>query len=231
MKTFQFVTRRKGGGGTTTNSTIPDWAVPYLKNVGDTAEAAYGSGALSKVADTSELQNQAFTTGANDITDTTKAGIDALQGSTGRLQNIAETGSGFTGGEALKEGATMDAKRALAGIGNTFGAAGTLGSARQALAEAGVQTDLAAKFAGIDKDIAEKNAALKLQAEQGIGNAATTGANLASGEASGLSNLGGQQRTIDQQQQDADWQALNRYASTIYGNPARQQTIATPGGK
>ena len=71
----------------------------------------------------------------------------------------------------------------------------------------------------------------RLAAEQALGGSVSTGANVASSGASALSNLGGQQRTIEQQQADADWQALNRYASTIYGNPARQQTTAVPGGK
>jgi len=42
--------------------------------------------------------------------------------------------------------------------------------------------------------------------------------------------LGSQARDIEQQTGDANWQALQRYASTIYGNPARQQTVATGGG-
>jgi hypothetical protein len=36
------------------------------------------------------------------------------------------------------------------------------------------------------------------------------------------------ERGIEQEQIDAPWQALERYASTIYGNPARQQ--ASGGG-
>jgi hypothetical protein len=232
MKQIKFTTRYKGGGGSPAPvESIPAWARPYMEKVASTAEGAYGSGALDNVAGVSDLQNKAFTTGAANIDKTTTAGINALQGSTGRLEDIAKTGSGFTGGQALKAGATSEAGKAMAGLNTQFGSSGTLGSARNAIAGQAVQTDLAAKFAGIDKDIAEKNAAIKMQAEQGISGAATTGANLATGGASATANLGGQQRTIDQQQQDADWQALNRYASTVYGLPAKQSAGSSGGGK
>lgn len=232
MKRIHFTTRYKGGGGggVTTVESIPAWARPYMERVAQTAESKFSSGALDNVAGVSGLQKEAFTTGAGNIASTTQAGIDALKGSTGRLEEIAKTGSGFTGGDVLKAGATSEAGKAMAGLNTQFGSAGTLGSTRNAIAGQAVQTDLAAKFAGIDKDIAEKNAALKLQAEQGIGSAATTGANLATGGAAATANLGGQQRTIEQQQADADWQALNRYASTVYGLPAKQSGTATGGG-
>jgi len=38
------------------------------------------------------------------------------------------------------------------------------------------------------------------------------------------------QQTIEQQQADAPWQALQRYASTVYGSPAKQQGVGS-GGK
>jgi hypothetical protein len=229
MKRIQFTTRYKGGGNGPTE-TIPAWARPYMEKVAGTAESQYEAGNLGKVAGVSDLQGKAFTTGAGNIESTTAAGINALQGSTGRLEEMARTGSGFTGGEALKAGATEQAGKAISGLSTQFGGAGTLGSARNAIANQAVQTDLAAKFAGIDKDIAEKNAAIKMQAEQGIGSAATTGANIATGGAAATANLGGQQRTIEQQQADSDWQALNRYASTVYGLPAKQQA-GSGGGK
>jgi hypothetical protein len=232
MKRIQFTTRYKGGGGggVTTVESIPAWARPYMEKVAQTAEGAYGSGQLDNVAGTSGLQEKAFTTGAGNIDKTTTAGINALQSSTGRLEEMAKTGSGFTGGEALKAGAMSEAGKAMSGLNTQFGSAGTLGSARNAIAGQAVQTDLAAKFAGIDKDIAEKNAAIKMQAEQGISGAAGAGANIAQGGAAATANLGGQQRTIEQQQLDAPWQALNRYASTVYGLPAKQSGTATGGG-
>jgi len=231
MKRIQFTTRYKGGGGgVTTVESIPAWARPYMERVAQTAEGAYGSGALDNVAGVSGLQKEAFTTGAGNINTATQAGLDALKGSTARLEDIARTGSGFTGGEALKAGATSEAGKAMAGLNTQFGSSGTLGSARNAIAGQAVQTDLAAKFAGIDKDIAEKNAAIKMQAEQGISGAAGAGSNIAQGGASTIANLGGQQRTIEQQQLDAPWQALNPYASTVYGLPAKQTGTASGGG-
>jgi len=231
MKRIQFTTRYKGGGGTVTNETIPAWARPYIENVGNAAETQYGSGSLGRVAGVSDLQKEAFTTGAGNIKSTTESGINALQGTTNRLEDMARTGTGFTGGETLKAGAAESANKAIAEGARGFGTSGTLGSTRQAIANQVTANDLAAKFAGIDYDIAKENAKTKLAAEQGIGSAATGAANLATSGTAATANLGGQERTIEQQQADADWQALNRYASTIYGNPARQQTTAVPGGK
>jgi hypothetical protein len=233
MKRIQFVTRHKGGGGggTTVTETIPAWARPYMENVAQEAEYKYASGALNNVAGVSGLQEKAFTTGAGNIERATETGLNTLQGSAGRLEDMARTGTGFTGGEALKAGATSEAGKAISGLSTQFGGAGTLGSARNAIANKAVEADLASKFAGIDYDIAKQNAQTRLAAEQGLGATATTGANIATGGANALSSLGGQQRTIEQQQADADWQALNRYASTVYGLPAKQQASASGGGK
>jgi hypothetical protein len=232
MKRIQFTTRYKGGGGgTTTNSTIPEWARPYMEGVGQEAQTLYGEGRLDNVAGASRLQEEAFGSGADRLRSAVGAGTTATADSMSRLGEIAKTGMGFTGGQALKEGATQEAGQAISGLNTQYGQAGTLGSARNAIANKGVEASLAAKFADIDRSIAKDDLAARLQAEQGIGSAATTGANIASGGATTMANLGGQERAIEQQLQDADWQALNRYASTIYGNPARQQTVATAGGK
>jgi hypothetical protein len=231
MKRIQFVTRHKGGGGgTQTNSTIPEWARPYMEGVGKEAQMLYGEGRLDNVAGASRLQEEAFGSGADRLRSAVGAGTTATADSMSRLGEMARTGTGFTGGQALKAGAAEQAGKAISGLSTQFGGAGTLGSARNAIANKAVETDLAAKFAGIDYDIAKEDARTKLAAEQGIGSAATTGANIATGGATTMANLGGQERAIEQQLADADWQALNRYASTIYGNPARQQTVATNSG-
>jgi hypothetical protein len=72
----------------------------------------------------------------------------------------------------------------------------------------------------------------RLAAESALGGSVAGATNVATGGANALSTLGGQQRTIEQQQADSDWQALNRYASTVYGTPAKQSAVAgAPGGK
>jgi hypothetical protein len=69
----------------------------------------------------------------------------------------------------------------------------------------------------------------RLQAEGVLGNSVGASGSLAGTTASGLANLGNQQRGISQQQADAPWQGLNRYASTIFGQPDRVQSAG--GGK
>ena len=69
---------------------------------------------------------------------------------------------------------------------------------------------------------------MTLAARLALQTGAQTASGIATGGASSLANLGNQQRGIDQQGLDATYQGLQRYASTIYGNPARQQAT---GGK
>jgi hypothetical protein len=231
IKRIQFVTRYKGGGGgTTTTPTIPDWAAPYIQRVGSETESQYNKGNLGKVASASDLQTKAFTTGANAIESATTGGMNTLQAQQARLSNMATTPSAETL-EAQKADVLYNAQKGVAGLNTGFGGAGTLGSARQAVMQGAQNADTTGKLAQVNADYENKMFQNRLAAEQALGTSVGGAGNLAAGGASALANLGGQQRTIDQQQQDADWQALNRYASTIYGNPARQQTTVTPGGK
>ena len=218
-----------GGGSTVTSSTIPDWAVPYIKNVGNATEAAYGAGELGKVAGASSLQQQAFGTGAQGLSQATQMGLQSLQEQNQRLSNMASTPSAAALA-AQKEAVVQDAQKKVAGLNTNFGQAGTLGSARQAVMQGAQNAATTAELAKVDADYENKMFQNRLAAEQALQSGANTASNIATGGASGLANLGNQQRAIDQQGLDATWQGLQRYASTIYGNPARQQTTAS-GGK
>ena len=217
------------GGSTVTNETIPAWARPYMEKVGTTAESEYASGDLGKVAGTSSLQEQAFTQGAQGLSDATKMGLTSLQEQNQRLSGMAMAPSAATLA-AQKEAVVLDAQKKVAGLNTGFGQSGTLGSARQAVMQGAQNAATTAELAKVDADYENKMFQNRLAAEQAIQQGATTASNIATGGASSLANLGNQQRTVEQQQLDSDWQALQRYASTIYGNPARQQTTAT-GGK
>ena len=279
-----------GGGGTSTVSSIPDWAQPYLQNVGNAAEAGYKSGDLGKVAGASRLQQDAFGGGANLIGATTTGAAGALSDQSGRLANLASTGVDTSGSEALissatgsmadqakrltnmamapsaetlaaqKQGILLDAQKKVSGLNTGFGSAGTLGSARQAVMQGAQNAETTGQLAKVDAEYennmfrnrlaAEQalagtqtgtlNAATnlanlrsgdvstRLAAEQALQGGATTGSNIVNQGVGNIAKLGGEQRGIDQQGLDAGWQGLQRYASTIYGNPARQQAT---GGK
>jgi len=218
----------KGGGSTTINESIPAWAVPYMKNVGDRAESLYGSGQLDNVAGASNLQQRAFGGAANAISTSAGQGMDELRSQQGRLRNIATSGGYDT--TAIKDKAVLEAGMNTAKLGQQYGASGTLGSGRQAVMQGAQNAATAAAFAGADRDANQQMIQNRFTAEQGLGNSVSGSQQIATGAASSLANLGNQQRGIDQQQQDAPWQALQRYASTIYGNPARQNAT-TSGGK
>lgn len=217
-----------GGGGTQTSETIPEWARPAIQNVQAQAEQQYSAGNLNKVAGPSALQEQAFGTGAGGINQATQMGLDTLQAQNERLSSMATIPSAATL-SAQKEAVVQDAQKKVAGLNTNFGNAGTLGSARQAVMQGAQNAATTAELAKVDADYENKMFQNKLAAEQAIQQGASTASNVAGAGASGLAKLGSEQRSVEQQQADAGWQGLQRYASTVYGNPARQQTVA--GGK
>ena len=217
-----------GGGGTETVSSIPDWAVPYIKDIGDAAQRANYTGNLGNVADTNPLLQTAFGSAGTAIGDQTNRAFTGLEGQEGRLTGIASSGGVDT--QALKDAAILDAGVKTAQLGRDYGQRGTLGSARQAVQQGAQNAATAAAFAKIDYDQANQNIQHKLAAEQGLQQNFGQGQGLALDAAKGFSSLGAQARGIEQETGDAAWQALQRYAGSIYGNPARQQTIATGGG-
>lgn len=221
--------RFKGGGGTSTSSTIPDWAVPYIKNVGNAAEGMFKSGEISSVAGKNQNLQTAFGDGAGAIADTTNRGLGSLSGQQDRLTTLANTGGYDT--TALKDKAILEAGTRTAALGSDYGQRGTLGSARQMVQQGAQNAATAAQFATIDQNAAQQNFQNKMAAEGALGQNVGGMQQLAGTAAQAFSNLGAQQRGIEQEQLDAPWQALQRYASTIYGNPARNQTVATGGGK
>jgi hypothetical protein len=219
-----------GGGGTpTTADTIPEWARPAIQNVQSEAGNLYGAGKLDNVAGVSDLQEQAFTTGAAGINRATGLGLDTMSEQAGRLTGMATAPSASTLA-AQKEAIVQGAQQKVAGLNTGFGQGGTLGSARQAVMQGAQNAGTTAELAKVDADYETKMFQNRLAAEEALQKGVSTGSNIAGSGASGIANLGGQQRTIEQQQADAPWQALQRYASTVYGNPARQQTT-TSGGK
>jgi len=104
-----------GGGGGSTVSSIPDWAAPYMKNVGNAAESAYGEGELGKVAGASELQQEAFGTGAKQIGATTSTALSSLGDQAKRLSTMATTPSAETLA-AQKASIVQDAQKKVAGL-------------------------------------------------------------------------------------------------------------------
>jgi hypothetical protein len=223
------ITKRYSGGGRSGPPTesIPEWARPYMQKVGNEAEALYGSGQLDNVASVNRNLGKTFGSSADRIESVTDQGIGALNESQARMAQLAQSGGYDT--TAMKEKAILEAGMRTADLGNQYGASGTLGSARQAVQQGAQNAATAAEFADIDYKATQQNIENRMAAEQGIGSTASGKANLASGAAEASGAIGMAERSIEQEQIDAPWQALERYASTIYGNPARQQ--ASGGGK
>jgi hypothetical protein len=132
--------------------------------------------------------------------------------------------------DAQKASIVHDAEKATAGINSNFGQNGALGSARNAVMQGAQNADTTGKLAQVNADYENKMFQNRLAAEGAIDSSVNQSGALANSTASGLANLGGQERGINQSQLDAGWQGLQRYASTVYGNPARQTTTQTSSG-
>ena len=229
-KIGKVVRRYMGGGGSSTTSTIPEWMRPSIENVTTKAGEAYDAGDLSQVAGTSGLQEQAFGGAAENIASTGEQGLTLLQAQQARLNKLADTS--VPSSVALtnqKNAIVQDAKTRTAKLGTQYGSAGTLGSARQAVQQGAQNAATTAELAKLEADFETNRVKNQLAAEQALGTSVGQAGGLASGTASSLASLGGQQRSIEQQQADATWQGIQRLGSTVYGNPARQQTVS--GGK
>lgn len=218
----------KGGGETTTTSSIPEWAVPYLQRVGNAAQAGYESGSFGNVAGTNPLLQAAFGSGAKAIGDVANRNLGATGAASERITGLASSGGYDT--KALKDAAILEAGVKTADLGNQYAARGTLGSARQGVQQGAQNAATAAQFANIDYDAAQRNFQNKLAAESALNQNVQTSQGVAEGAARSFVGLGKEARDIEQQAGDANWQAVQRYASSIYGNPARQQTVAGGGG-
>ena len=205
-----------GGNSGAVTQSIPEWLRPYMEKASGAATEAYDKGELSKVAG----ENQNLTTGFNmgqTMSDTTGKNLGTLDEQQARLLQMAQTGNR----EQLQSALDLNLGKSDATTNTQFGQAGTLGSARNALA-----ADTAK--GGIIAQNEQQILANKMGAEQALaGNVANEGS-LVSGTANTLTGLGTQERAVDQSQLDAPWQGIQRMSSAVYGNPAKQTAM---GGK
>jgi hypothetical protein len=218
---YKLVKKYGGGGGNPapqTVETIPEWARPAIQQAQAEAGNLYASGKLDDVAGATANQKAAFGMGST-IAETGKAGLSTLADQQARLKEMAMTG----GAAELQDALKLDVGMSSANLGNQFGAGGMLGSARHALAEKTSEDAAKAKYASeVIKNKAAAETALGTSVGQGVSTAGSTTSNLA--------KIGSEERGIEQQIADAPYQALQRYATTVYGNPARQQAVQQ-GGK
>lgn len=205
-----------GGNSGTTTQSVPAWLQPFMEKAAGTATSAYDAGDLSKVAGKNLNLDTGFGMGST-ISDTSKTGLDTLQDQQARLLEHAQTG----GRAELQAALDQNLGRATAKVGQEYGAQGTLGSARQSLAEG---TAKGAIIADNEKTIMANKAAGEAALSGNVGN--QTG--LTTGTANALTSLGTAERSVDQSQLDSEWQGVQRMSSAVYGNPAKQTAM---GGK
>lgn len=200
----------KGGGKTSTTTSgvekqaYDEYISPLLKQ----AKSSLDAGELSRVAGFNPSQLAAQ-----------QAGVSAAGTQTGLESAMAQQALGGTDVSGMQAQATQQAQSALGSLAGAAGRAGGLGGSRQALNQAGISQDLAAKFAGIDlqkqqQDMAMKQAALGAQGQG----------------AAMLGQVGGAQQQQSQAELDKDYQGLQRMAG-FFGALPQTSTTTQTGGK
>ena len=119
----------------------------------------------------------------------------------------------------MRAGATQQAQSALGSLAGGAGRAGGLSGSRQALNQAGISQDLAAKFAGIDQQEQQQNMAMNQAALGAQGQGAAM-----------LGQVGGAQQQQAQAEADAQYQGLSRLGG-MFGVLPQQSTSTSTGGK
>jgi len=224
---LKLIKRYKGGDTNVTKvDSIPEWMRPSIESVTNEAGRLYNKGALDNVVGKSNLQQKAFGNAADAVANTGASSLDTLKDQQNRLNTMATAPSADILA-AQKQGIILDAQKRVAGMDTQFGQAGTLGSARQAVMQGAQNAATTGELAKIDADYENKMFQNRLEAEKILGNSVGASGAAASGTAKTLADLGNQERSINQAQVDAPWQGLQRYASTVFGNPARQSAIST----
>ena len=201
-----------GGGkdkSQTTTSGVADKAYEqYVSPFLNQAQMAQQAGDLSKVAGFNADQLAAQEAGR--VAAANQTGLETL------MANQAAGGVDLSG---MKTAATTDAQKALGALAGAAGRTGNLGGSRQALNQAGLTNDLAAKFAVIDlqkqqQDMAMKQAALGAQG---------TGAGM-------LGQVGAAGQQQSQAEADAQYQGLSRLGG-MFGVLPKSSTTTQSGGK
>lgn len=229
FKRVAFTKKYSGGGGGSSVNNIPPELMPYLVKANQAADNQYNAGNLSSVAGANQNQLTAFNSGGTAIAATAGQGLDRLNAQQQRLENMSMQPTDAQSDAAKKE-IVYNAQKQVAGLNTQFGSNGTLGSARQAVMQGAQNAETTGKLAAVDADYQNKMFQNRLQSEGALGQSINESSGLANSSTSGLANIGAQERAITQSELDNDWQGLQRYASTVYGSPARQ-TVTQGGGK
>jgi len=256
-----------GGGGapsTTTAPTIPEWAVPYAQDILGETKNLYMSGDLSSVAGTNANLDSARFEGAEGIKDTTRNNQGYLAGqmdravdaakNTSMQRNVSEqalrdqmdrlTGGALDGNRGFQDQYVTQKLGEQTALNNTtFGANGTLGSARNMQANANAAAKIGADSAQqifnnqvtVEKGIgesADRNMNRQLAAEKVLSDNAQNQLGLLTGATNTVANLGQQERAIMQQFADSKLKGIQNSAGIFTGATPKEQALpGQTGGK
>jgi hypothetical protein len=200
----------KGGGGTQTTTTgFATEFKPEIQDMLNQAKDLYNSGQLGQIADLSK---------------STQAGLEAGTQAAQQQQALASSMADIAGQpvdlSGMRTAAQLDAMKALGTTRDVAGARGGLGGSRQALNQANLENELAAKFAGIDQQA-------QAQQMQNLGQA--LGAQTAGYKT--LSDVGATEQQYLQAKADQPYTALAQRVGLFSGVAPKETTTTGGGGK
>jgi len=254
-----------GGGGapsTTTAPTIPEWAEPYMKEILGEGKNLYTQGELGRVAGYNTNLIDAGIEGAEGIKDTTRNNQGYLAGqmdravdaakNTSMQRNVSEqalrdqmgrlTGGALDGNRGFQDQYVTQKLGEQTALNNTtFGANGTLGSARNMQANANAAAKIGADSAQqifnnqvtVEKGIgesADRNMNRQLAAEKVLSDNAQNQLGLLTGATNTIANLGQQQRAIEQQFADSKLKGIENATRIATGSTPKTQIVPPDSG-
>jgi hypothetical protein len=225
----------KGGGGdqsstgtSTTESSSEMDADFKARNsqIGNDLEAAYNSGELSQVAGQSSLQGEAFDAASG----SEGMGLDAIRAGQGTYSDMMGGTGMFDPTQIgdLENSAINQAQKAMGVQNDAMASAGVLGGSRSAIVSNDLQSQLTDKLAQTKYDQLNRTQDMAFQGAQGMQSSGESESSTFTQNLNNITQLGMEQRNIEQEQLDATATGLERY---ITGNNALAQNAMTQTSK
>lgn len=207
--------KNKSKSTTTTESKveIDDRYDPYVEQAMTDLKAGYDSGALSQVAGTSSLQQEAF----DAMSGNSERGLDAIYDARGSMYD-AMNGTGLFDPAEIDalEKAAIDQMAKERGIMNDqFASAGAMGGSRQAIAAGDADAQLANALAQIKYDQLNRTQDNARWGAESLTSSGVTESDTFNNNVLAMTEMGNLQRQIEQEELDKDLKGLEAYMTGI----------------
>jgi len=227
------------GGGPSSSTTSSGFATEYKPEIQEMlaeSKELYDNDELGRVAERNPEFIKAIQAGKGVAGDQYKyeQDIAGRTGMTSSEQTLIDRAAQDVDLSGMRAGALQQAQGALGTSQGMAGARGGLGGGRQALNQASITNDLAAKFAGIDQKQQEMqmtNLGNAVNAEQGQFNRMGSALNSSGKYAETLGKVGQAEMGYDQKLADSKYTAMAQRVGLFSSIAPKESTTNKTGGK